>query len=78
MQIVNKEGEPKAEQADDYIFISFMQRTSGDLLKWPLQTELLNMLKEDILFTCQPPIPSQATSSSRSLTFYLSNADAKS
>jgi hypothetical protein len=35
------------------------------------------MLKEDILFACQPPIPSQATSSSRSLTFSLSKADAK-
>jgi hypothetical protein len=76
-QIVAKEGEPEAEEADEYVLISFMQRTSGDLLKWPKRSDLLNMLKEDILFACQPPTPSQSTSSSRSVTFSLSKADAK-
>jgi hypothetical protein len=76
-QVMEKEGEPEAEEADCYVFVSFMKRTTGDLLQWPKQLDVLNVLKDDILFSCQPPTPSRATSSSRSTTFSLSKIDLK-
>jgi hypothetical protein len=74
-QVIDKEGEPEAEEDENYVFISFMKRTAGDLLQWPNRLDLLNVLKEDILFMCQAPAPSPATSSSRSTTFSLSKGD---
>jgi len=59
------------------LYISFMKRTAGDLLQWPKRLDLLNVLKDDILFSCQAPTPSRATSSSRSTTFSLSKSDLK-
>jgi hypothetical protein len=74
-QVLDKEIEPEAEMDNNYVFINFMKRTAGDLLQWPKRLDHLNVLKDDILFICQPPTPSQATSSSRSTTFSLSKAD---
>jgi hypothetical protein len=62
-QILAKEGEPEAEEGDQYVLVSFMERSCGDLLKWPKRSDILNVLKEDILFSCQPPAPRAATSS---------------
>jgi hypothetical protein len=76
-QIMAKEGEPEAEEDDRYLLVSFMERTSGDLLKWPRRSDILNVLKEDILFACEPPTPCAATSSSRSVTYSLSRAESK-
>jgi hypothetical protein len=70
-EVRDMEGEP-----EDYVFISYMKRTAGDLLQMPKHLDLLNVLKDDILF-CQAPTPSRATSSSRSTTFSLSKSDLK-
>jgi hypothetical protein len=76
-QTMSKEGEPEAEEGEQYVLVSFMERGTGDLLKWPKRSDILNVLKEDILFSCQPPVPCAATSSSRSFTYSLSKAEAK-
>jgi hypothetical protein len=76
-QVMEKEGEPEAEKGDEYIFVNFMMRTVGDKLQWPRRLDLLNVLKVDILFTCQPPTPSAGTSSSRSITYSLSKEELK-
>ncbi len=76
-EVRDKEAEPKAEESENYVFISFMRRTAGDLLQWPKCLDLLNVLKDDILFSCQAPTPSRATFSSRSTTFSLSKSDLK-
>jgi hypothetical protein len=76
-QVMAKEGEPEAEEGDQYILVSFLEKTAGDLLKWPKRSDILNMLKEDILFSCQPPVPCAATSSSRTLTYSLTKSEIK-
>jgi hypothetical protein len=76
-QVLDKEGEPEAEEGDQYLLISFMERTKGDLLKWPQKPDILNMLKDDILFLCQPPVPCASTSSSRSISMSLTKAELK-
>jgi hypothetical protein len=74
-QVVSKEGEPEAEESDDYVLISFMKRTSLDHLQWPMRTDMLNVLREDILFSCQAPVLAPASSSSRSLSYLLPKSD---
>jgi hypothetical protein len=74
-QVMAKEGEPEAEEGDQYILVSSLEKT-GDLLKWPKRSDILNMLK-DILFSCQPPVPCAATSSSRTLTYSLTKSEIK-
>ncbi len=74
-QVVSKEGEPEAEESDDYVLISFMKRTSLDHLQWPMRTDMLNVLREDILFSCQVPVLAPASSSSRSLSYLLPKSD---
>ncbi len=76
-EVRDKEWEPEAEESENFVFISFMKCTAGDLLQWPKRLDLLNVLKDDILFSCQAPTPSRATSSSRSTTFSLSKSDLK-
>ncbi len=49
-QVMAKEGEPEAEEGDNYVLISFMEKTAGDLLKWHRRSDILNMLREDIMF----------------------------
>jgi hypothetical protein len=44
-EVIAKEGEPEADLRDEYVLVSFMERTKGDLLKWPCRLDLLNVLK---------------------------------
>jgi hypothetical protein len=74
-QVVSKEGEPEAVMDDKYVLVTFMKRAAGDLLKWPKKVDMLNVVKEDILFSCQPPTPSAATSSSRAVSYLLTRKD---
>ncbi len=53
-QVVNKEGEPEAEESDNYVLISFMKRTPLDHLQWLMRTDMLNVLREDILSVARP------------------------
>jgi hypothetical protein len=77
-QVMEKEGEPDAEAGDEYLLLNFMKKmVPGDRLRWPQQKDVLNTLKEDILFCCQPPMPSASSSSSRSVTFSLSAEETK-
>jgi hypothetical protein len=39
------EGETEAEKGDEYIFINFMMRTTGEKLQWPRRLDLINVLK---------------------------------
>lgn len=78
-EVVSKEGEPEAVEGEEYIFVSFMEKTSasGECWKWPRHRDLLNTLKSDVLFQCQPPAPCPGSSSSRSMTFGLSKSELK-
>jgi hypothetical protein len=44
---MEKEGEPEAEEGEDYVLVSFMERTGtkAELLKWPRRSDILNVLK---------------------------------
>lgn len=44
-QVLGKEGEPEADLREEYVLVSFMERTTGDLLKWPRRVDILNVLK---------------------------------
>jgi hypothetical protein len=46
-------------------------------LQWPRRLDLLDVLKVDILFSCQLPNPSPGTSSSRSITYSLYKEELK-
>jgi hypothetical protein len=63
----------------EYTYISFMQRVggSGDNFKWPEKPDNLNTLREDVLFICGAPIPAATTSSSRNISFTLSQTENK-
>jgi hypothetical protein len=78
-QVLDKGKEKNALAAEDYVYLSFMQRVvkDRDLFKWPDKADKLNTLREDILFVCGAPIPSHATSSSRSITYSLSKTETK-
>jgi hypothetical protein len=76
-QVLDKKGEAEAEQEDNYILVSFMERVQGDHLKWPKRLDLLNVLKDDVLFVCEPPTPGASTSSSRVNSFVLTKEDLK-
>jgi hypothetical protein len=51
-QVLEKEGEPEAEAGEDYVLVSFMERTGtrAELLKWPMRTDILNVLKVSLIF----------------------------
>jgi hypothetical protein len=74
-QVMDKEGEPEAEESDSYLLVSFMERMKGDLFKWPSRSDILNVLKDDVLFRCAPPTPGPSTSSSRFNSLVLSKED---
>jgi hypothetical protein len=46
-QVMEKEGEPEADEREDYVLVSFMMWTGpkGALLKWPERKDVLNVLK---------------------------------
>jgi len=74
-QVMSKDGEPEAEEGDQYLLVTFMERFNENSLKWPRRMDILNVLQADVLFECQPPSPGMASSSSRSLTFKLTDGD---
>lgn len=77
-QVLDKVEEPEAEKGDDYVYLNFMKKhPASDSFQWPSRQDRLNMLREDIIFTCDPPVPSAGTSSSRNPTFTLSKGDLK-
>jgi hypothetical protein len=78
-QVLDKKMEKNALPTDDYVYLNFMQRVvkDTDLFKWPDKADKLNTLTEDVLFVCSAPLPSPATSSSRSITYVLSKDDTK-
>ena len=49
---MEKEGEPEAEEGEDYVLVSFMERTGtkAELLKWPMRSDILNVLKVSLIF----------------------------
>jgi hypothetical protein len=74
-QVMNKDGEPEAEESDSYLLVSFMVKMKGEQFKWPSRSDILNVLKDDVLFSCAPPIPGPSTSSSRVNSYRLSKED---
>lgn len=76
-QVLDKAVEPEADKNDLYFFVNFMEKGKGDVLKWPVKLDMLNMLESDILFMCEPPLPVSSSSSSRSVSFTLNKAELK-
>jgi len=66
-QILSKEEEPGADPGDQYVYVSYMERVGVQQVKWPARPDLLNTLKSDVYFGCDPPVPSAGSSSSRML-----------
>jgi hypothetical protein len=46
-QVLEKEGEPEAEEGEQYVLVSFMQWTGSNSadLKWPSRLDILNVLR---------------------------------
>ena len=46
-QVMEKEGEPEADEREEYVLVSFMKWTGakGIHLKWPERKDVLNVLK---------------------------------
>ena len=75
-KVLNKEEEPEAVEDENYIMCSFMEQLSDrNCFRWPVRLDVLNMVKDDVLFTCQPPVPSSNTSSTRVNSFMLTWKD---
>jgi hypothetical protein len=79
-EVIDKNGEPEAEEGESYVFVNFMEHNQqgskqGERLVWPKKLDMLNVLKEDILFTCQAPTPNPTTSTFRGVTYSLSKAE---
>ena len=72
-QVLDKKLEARALPSEEYLYLNFMQRVmkDSDNFKWPEKSDKLNTLREDILFVCSAPVPSNVTSSSRSITYSL-------
>jgi len=66
-QVLDKAGEAEAE-GDAYVILNFMeQRRENNCFRWPEKRDVLNTLKDDVLFILsQPPLMSTNTSSTRS------------
>ena len=75
-QVLDKETEETAEKGDDYLILSFMEQVPGrNSFKWPEKKDILNTLKDDVIYKLkQPPAISTTTSSSR-VTFMLTGKD---
>jgi hypothetical protein len=78
-EVLDKGGEPEAEEGDNYVFINFMQHgqqgSQGERLVWPRKVDRLNVLKEDILLACQAPLPNPSVSTIRGVTYSLTKAE---
>ncbi len=51
--MLDKDEEPEAEKKENDLYVTFIEKIKGDLLKWPRKPDDLNMLKDNILFACQ-------------------------
>jgi len=71
-QILCKTSEPMAQPGEEYLYVSYMERSDKDVLKWPLKVDKLNTHVEDILMACKAPSPLKGTSSTRSVLYTLS------
>jgi len=76
-QVLDKEVEPEAAKGEEYLYVNFMERGVGDVLKWPVKLDMLNVLESDVLCNCDAPEPVITSSSSRSSSFRLSKNDLK-
>jgi len=77
-QVMEKEGEPEADERDEYVLVNFMKRSgtkNEPIFQWPDKVDHLNVLVSDIFFKCSPPVPNINTSSSRSISFSLTKDD---
>jgi hypothetical protein len=76
--VLDKEKEKNALAAEDYVYLSFMQRVvkDRDLFKWPDKADKLNTLREDILFVCAPPSPHMPPAAA-GVTYSLSKTETK-
>ena len=64
-QVLDKDKESTAEKGDDYLILSFMEQVADrNCFKWPEKRDILNTLKDDIVYKIKnPPSISGATSS---------------
>ena len=64
-KVLDKDKEPGAEQGDEYILLSFMEQAADrNCFKWPEKKDILNTLKDDVIYKMKhPPSISGATSS---------------
>lgn len=76
-QVLDKTAESRALPGQEYLYVNYMERSDSNALKWPQRVDKLNTHKNDVLFCCSAPTPSTHTSSTRSLTYSLSNDDLK-
>jgi FKBP-type peptidyl-prolyl cis-trans isomerase len=74
-QVREKEGEAEADMREEYVLVDFMKRTAKNQLEWPKKLDMLNVLLEDVLFSCQSPTLVHASSSGRTTTCQLSKED---
>lgn len=74
-QVIDKANEDRALPDKQYLYVSYMERVASNLFKWPSKLDKLNTLIEDVMFACQPPLPSTSTSSSRTISYSLSKDD---
>jgi len=66
-QILDKNKEVEADKSDHYVYVNYMDRVGVNTFKWPVKRDLLDTLKSDVFFSCDPPTISTGTSSSRTM-----------
>jgi hypothetical protein len=59
-QVLSKDGQLEAEEGDQYVLVS-LERFHGNTFKLSNKKDILNVVKNDILFICDPPVSSAAT-----------------
>jgi len=74
-QVKDKEEESEADRNDIYIYVDFLQRTPQNFFYWPKKADLLNVLKEDVLFAVRSPTLVNASSSGRTTNLQLTKDD---
>jgi DDE superfamily endonuclease len=64
-QVLDKDKESTAEKGDEYLILSFMEQVGErNCFKWPERKDILNTVKDDIIYKMKhPPTISGATSS---------------
>ncbi len=74
-EVRDKEGEAGVEEGDKYLLMNFMTKFDDNSFKWPRRSDLLSVLKKDVLFGYAAPNPCASTSLRRSPTFELTEGD---